>query len=64
VKDPTDAMGDVLTPASRVVSAERHRVLLERVAKLEQALETIAFREPSSGPDYTPNIIARDALSD
>jgi hypothetical protein len=47
-----------------VVSAERHRVLLERVAKLEQALETIAFREPSSGPDYTPNIIARDALSD
>jgi DNA-directed RNA polymerase subunit H (RpoH/RPB5) len=59
VKDPTDAMGDVLTPMSRVVSAGRHKALLERVAKLERALEEIARNDPMS---LTPQEIAERAL--
>jgi hypothetical protein len=68
MKDPTDAMGDVLTPASRVVSAERHRVLLEHVAKLERAHESVADVLDRGIPDErklaTINRITHEALSD
>jgi hypothetical protein len=68
MKDPTDAMGDVLTPMSRVVSAKRHQALLERVAKLERALERVAGVEVSHryGKVRLERVkaIAQEALND